>query len=130
MFFQKSEYHSMADGNSVALFKSLMCLENEYGANAFTSSRLCSCKGNQTEKVHQRAQKILPLVPNLVHLNPMHALPSCLSPSLMSASHLGQNCPSGPILSEIPTKTVPAFPSCSMYATFHAKQIALLSLSN
>jgi hypothetical protein len=28
-------------------------------------------------------------------------------------------------LSEIPTKTVPAFPSCSIYATFHAKQICL-----
>jgi hypothetical protein len=52
-------------------------------------------------------------------------LPSRLRPSLISSSHLGQICPSGPILSEIPTKTESAFPSCSMHATFHTKQICL-----
>jgi hypothetical protein len=55
----------------------------------------------------------------------MHAFPSCLRPRLILSSHLGLILPSGPILSEIPTKTVSAFPSCSIHATFHAKKNCL-----
>ena len=59
------------------------------------------------------------------YLNPMDALPSCSRPSLILYSHLSHICPSGPILSKIPTKTVSAFPSCFMHATFHTKEICL-----